>query len=45
MMAIMFAEQSLESPDMVIPGLICAGAIVIMGILFILMMIRARIFE
>ncbi len=45
MMAIMFAEQSLESPDMVIPGLICAGGVVIMGILFIFMVIKGRIFE
>lgn len=45
MMAIMFMEQSLESPDMVVPGLICAGAILIMGILFIWTIIKARIFE
>jgi len=28
-----------------IAGLICAGGVVVMGILFILMVIRARIFE
>jgi len=32
-------------PNFYIAGLICAGGVVIMGILFIVMVIKARIFE
>ena len=34
-MAIIFMGQFLESSDTIVAGLICAGAVVIMGILFI----------
>jgi hypothetical protein len=38
-------DLPLESPDPVISGSICAGIIIIMGILFVYTVIKARIFE